>query len=437
MNTLACGHLAYAGRSRVCPHLARPAEDVDVDYVRLLTGHGLEADLCCTACDAARQQGMPVRLEMICEGCVARYDDDDAGYFAGWRGEPGISERPEPVDTTVTTTPLPARVGAVLDFAGLTTDDGGSHWLLLTASGQLLRFDARDRAYDRICRIKLRAERKSKERLRLHAAPGGRYAAVVTDFGRYGRVVDLTSGKVTLELDGGGYHDEQVPMSVAFTEHEGRTLVVHRTDWNRLDISDAATGRLLTPREPTGYRHGEPRPEHYLDYFHGALHLSPDGRWIADDGWVWAPAGIPYVWDLKRWLRDNVWESEDGPSRRWLCQRDYHWNAPMCWLGDDLLAVSGIGNDDLELLAGVRIFDADTGVELHAFAGPRGELFSAGRRLYAAAPDGLEIWDPFSGDRTGRVPGFVPQRHHRGADELAAVRDGELVRWSATPDWPR
>jgi hypothetical protein len=37
-----------------------------------------------------------------------------------------------------------------------------------------------------------------------------------------------------------------VPFSVAFALDGERTLVVHRTDWNRLDISDAATGARLT-----------------------------------------------------------------------------------------------------------------------------------------------------------------------------------------------
>ena len=40
VETLACGHVAYAGHSRVCPHLVRPAEDDDLDSVRLLTGQG-------------------------------------------------------------------------------------------------------------------------------------------------------------------------------------------------------------------------------------------------------------------------------------------------------------------------------------------------------------------------------------------------------------
>jgi hypothetical protein len=414
--------------------MLHPAENDEVDYVRLLTGRGLDADLCCTACDVAHKDGTPVTLQVICEGCVALYNDDESGQFSGWRGEPGISERPEPVDPAIVVRPLPAGLGAVLDIAALPAAGGRSLWLVLTESGRLVRFDADAGTYDRAAKTKVRAEpsregRHHQPRLRLHAARDGRFAAVVNDFGRSGKVIDLITGKATLTLDGGGYHEEFVPLSVAFAEHEGRTVVVHRTDWNRLDISDAATGRLLTAREPTSYKRGETEPEHYLGYFHGALSVSPDGRWLADEGWVWSPAGIPYLWDLSRWLGENVWESEDGPSRRRLCQRMGYWDVPMCWIGDNLLAISGLGDDDTDLLDGVRIFDADTGVEVHTFAGPQGALFGAGRRLYAAAPEGLEIWDPFTGDRTGRIPGFVPTHHHRGAGELAALRDGELARW--------
>ena len=150
---------------------------------------------------------------------------------------------------------------------------------------------------------------------------------------------------------------------------------------------------------------------------------------VADDGWVWHPVGIPTTWDLRAWLDDNVWESEDGHSRIRLCMRPYHWNVPMCWLDDQRLAVSGIGGDDEAMLAGIRVFSATTGVELTAFAGPTGELFADRTRLYAADPGGLTIWDPVTGDRMGRIPDFVPTHHHRGVGELVAADGPVLRRW--------
>ena len=78
---------------------------------------------------------------------------------------------------------------------------------------------------------------------------------------------------------------------------------------------------------------------------------------------------------------------------------------------------------------GVRVFDVTIGAEVHAFPGPRGALFAVGQRLYAAAPDGLEIWDPSTGHRTGRVAGFLPTHHHPTTGQLAAVQGSELLRW--------
>src|SRR5262249_44448040 len=159
---------------------------------------------------------------------------------------------------------------------------------------------------------------------------------------------------------------------------------IHRTAWNRLDLSDPASGRLLTERGPTSFRRGEERPEHYLDYFHGALYLSPQNRFVLDDGWVWHPVGIPRVWSLERWISDNVWESEIGAARLRLCARDYYWDHGMAWIDDARVAVGGIGDVDIEMIDGARIFDIpppggpDDGRpterresrELIAFAGP-------------------------------------------------------------------
>ncbi|HEX6684404.1 MAG TPA: hypothetical protein VF062_16500 [Candidatus Limnocylindrales bacterium] len=157
--------------------------------------------------------------------------------------------------------------------------------------------------------------------------------------------------------------------------------------------------------------------------------MSPGGHHIADDGWFWSPVGVPTTWDIRAWLNHNVWESEDGNSLRPLCQRLYHWNSPICWLDDERVVVSGIGDDDEAMLAGVRIFNAATGNELTSFAGPTGALFADAARLYAAAPAGLELWDPATGHRTGTILGFVPTHHHVGAGELAAVGGKALRRW--------
>ena len=431
METLVCGHVAYPGKSRMCRHLVGRGEDGVPPHVRRLTGRGLDFDLLCAGCD-----GQPVELVVTCEGCVAVYLDDDHRALTAWRGEAGIAERPEPLDVRVRASPLPRGHGPVVDLAPVA---GRAAWLLLAVDGTILHFDGGTGEAAALVTTTVPGEGDHSPwdghplRRRLHASTDGRFAAVVNDFGHLGQVLDLRTGQVTIALHGGDYHSNTVPFSLAFAVHAGRTVVVHRTEWNRLEVSDPATGALLTTREITAYRVGRERPPHYLDYFHGALYASPDGRWLADDGWVWHPCGIPVVWELRRWLTDNPWESEDGPTRKTLCWRDYHWTSPMCWVGSDLLALSGIGVDDDALLPGVRVFDAASGAELIAFPGPAGALFAAGRRLYSADPAGLTVWDPFTGERTGAVPGFVPTRHHPGARELVAVEGDTLVRWGYPP----
>lgn len=433
MDTLPCGHVAHAGGSRMCRHLVDPANR-DTTHMRLLTGRGLDHDLCCVACDAARRAGEVLDLTRACEGCVARVADDFHD-LAAWRGEPGIFERPEPVDTTLIETVLPAEVGTVVDCAPASAADRPL-WMLLTADREIGQFDAQTGAWQVLAQHAVDPEPDHEPwaghalRQRLHVDATGEFAAVVNDFGAHGQVIHLPTGRVTATLHGGDYRPDTVPFSFCFASHEGRTVAVHRTDWNRLDVTDAATGDLLTARGPTSYRDGEPCPDHYLDYFHGRLHLSPSGARIADDGWVWQPVGIPRVWHLRHWLADNPWESEDGASVRQLCVRDYHWTSPMCWITDDLFAISGIGSDDDVMLPGVRIFDAASGTEVGTFAGPTGELFSDGTRLYSAGADGLDIWDPDTGHRTGTVAGFTPTSHHRGAREFAGVTGRTLRRWA-------
>lgn len=175
-------------------------------------------------------------------------------------------------------------------------------------AGRIGRWDQRTGAYQHLATATVPGEPKSPH---LHASADGAFAAVVNDYGRFGEVLDLTTGRATLALDGGDYNEETVPFSLAFARHGDATVVVHRTDWNRLDVSDARTGELLTARPSDA-------PEHKLDYFHGALYLSPGGSRILDDGWIWHPVGFPAVWSLDRWrpaIRGNPRTGRAG----WTC----------------------------------------------------------------------------------------------------------------------
>jgi hypothetical protein len=422
-------------------------------YFKWYVGSDLDLEVLCEPCASRRDQGIPAEVIQVCEECYRRITVD-YGDLAGARGSPGIRERLQPLDVTLRKTSIPAESGTVSDLAPIAADRR-SLWLLLLQDGKVVRLDADTGEIEPVGLFDFAVEPAREPwcgraaRKRLHASKKGEYAAVVTDYGRYGQVLDLRSGKATLALDGGDYHSETVPFSFAFAEVDGRTIAVHRTAWNRLDLSDPSTGQLLSSREPTSYTRDEPRPKHYLDYFHGELHVSPDHQRILDDGWVWHPVGIPKAWSLDRWLMDNPWESEDGPSNLNVCGREYYWGHGMTWLDGHRVAVGGIGDDELEIVPGARIFEADTAgppsgdrwseewtwaKELRAFPGPTGRFFSDGIRLFSADQTGLSVWDPERGERIGRIPGFCPTHLHPVTKDLACVSEGALLRWKQNAD---
>lgn len=179
-----------------------------------------------------------------------------------------------------------------------------------------------------------------------------------------------------------------------------------------------SSGELLAARPPA----------HYLDYFHCSLLPSPDSQWLADNGWVWHPVGIVRTWSAARWLGENPYESEDGASVRALCWRDYRWDSPLCWLDDHTLAVWGYGTEDRALLPAARLFDVRSGSELRWFPGPRGELFSDGRYLFASeAASGTTVWDPATGERLLHDPALHATHLHRASGVLlSALEDGSF-----------
>jgi hypothetical protein len=395
--------------------------------VRCYLGRGLDQVVTCEPCAAAFESGGDVPAVRVCEACgvvVRRFGGADRNA-----GSPVPLERPEPFDATVRTVAVDGLPADLLDLG--CADDTG-RWYGLCADGTLAELDgwsvARIVATGAIVDEVPKEERpRQLPRPRLHVAPGGGYAAVVNDFGTRGRVVALADGSVAMPLD---------------ALHAKHRVVLHATDWNRLDVSDPAPGALLTARESPTYVRGQERAEHYLDYFHGALHASPDGRWVLDDGWIWSPYGCPSLWSVERWVEDDPWESEDGASKRLLTDRD-QWDVAMCWLDDRYVAIALVNDDDETFVDGARVFDArghDVSVdprtgnrwcrEVATFAGPgREAFFGDGSRLYAVDDDGLSVWDVRTGERTGRIDGFRPTRQSRSRGELVEARPREVAVW--------
>src|SRR6185312_8252969 len=162
-------------------------------------------------------------------------------------------------------TEIPNKGNSIVDIAPV-NKESQSIWLMLAEDGGLLRFDAHSGRSELITRIGLPSE-SAREPFgghtltrRLHVSHNCEFAAVVNDYGQYGQVIDLRSGEITLNLDGGDYFPETVPFSFGFASWQGHVVVIHRDAWNRLDVSDASTGKLLSERGPTAYENGEQRP---------------------------------------------------------------------------------------------------------------------------------------------------------------------------------
>jgi hypothetical protein len=330
----------------------------------------------------------------------------------------------------------------VLDAAAVDAPFGTL--LVLDDAGALIGVDTGSRTQTVLCRVDLPplpADEPGgffpEPRHRLHAADDGSVAMVVVDAGTDGLVVETATGRTTLRIESEDDDAGTVEFAAAVVRHRGRQVVLHRTAWNRLDASDGLTGALLTGRGPTARESvDEPRPAHYLDYFHGPLAVSPGGLRVANGGWVWHPVGVVRTWSLTAWLEANPFESEDGPSAcNLLCRED--WNLPMVWLDDDHLAVTGLAGwngEEFEETGGgpgVRVMDVRQpdrdGDRLLPMTSAPERLLSDGSVLVTVDAEGTTVRDPGSGDLRRHRPGLRATHLDPVRRELVEARGDRIV----------
>jgi hypothetical protein len=277
----------------------------------------------------------------------------------------------------------------------------------------------------------------------LRVSSDQKLCALVNTFGLHGLVVDLDTGKVLMQLEREDYQAWATSFPVAFFDADGIQYLVHGPQWNRLDISDARSGKLLTGRTLSGWER-EDNPDHHVDFFHSELSVSPDNRWIVDNGWHWHPAGSLYSWNLQAWLHDNVWESENGPTRRCITWCEDLWDRPLCWIDSTTLAVWGRGNDDeIPFESGIALYDVRDGKEIRWLAGPAGYLAFDGFLFVYTKPlmpsnrgltkadmltsRGTSVWDLQRGNQVHNDPNFCPTFYHHGAGCFVTVLENEIV----------
>lgn len=256
-------------------------------------------------------------------------------------------------------------------------------------------------------------------------APNQRFLAIANTFGTEGCVVNIDKEEICFEFKRGDYHIEHCEFPMDFFERDGKTYFVHATDWNRLDISDLESGKLITDRDWETPAEGQ-RAKHSLDYFYGSLSISPGFKWIFNSGWAWHPVGMPIVFNLHDWHSKNIWESEDGPSRKTLAQLDY-WPSSACWIDDNQLAFDGL-EGDFYTSHGLRIIDMLTGNTVKSFAGPSGALFFD-KDLFSVTALGFSGWNINTGERIIHDSSFRPLRYHRKTKQFLSLLPKNVLQF--------
>lgn len=270
----------------------------------------------------------------------------------------------------------------------------------------------------------------------IQIAANNNIIALYNTYGKFGIIVDLSCRQVIMRFNRDDYHYVESKFPVAFFQHGDRTLLIHGTEWNRLDISDPLTGERLTARELPEYQAGrKERDPRDLDFFHGQLLVSTDQEWVVDNGWIWHPTGAITKWNLSRWVNDNIWESEDGSSYGTLWWGKENWNEPICWVGATEIGM--LGNEDIdfwdedlgEYLSGYRfrICKVCDGSVVKDFPIIKGELFFD-QYLFSFTNDAaMHVYDVETGRLLYAKQGVGAKAYHSGCKEFLDVRKDRII----------
>lgn len=263
-------------------------------------------------------------------------------------------------------------------------------------------------------------------------------AAGSTDAGdsfNSGVVVELASGACIMPLNCGDYRVHHAPFPVGFVVRDGKTLVIHATDWNRMDVTDPRTGVCLTEREPLA----ESEEENLLESsvfteWSGTLKVSPDQSRVATIGWAWHPVGIAYSWSMAPWLEGNAWESDHGKSKRSYAMWSYFWFSPFFWYDERTLCIWGdpdVDNNADSPSNNVVFYDAESEERLRSFEGPTMEGFHFDKYLFTGIPDngGVTVWDLESGSLLHEESGVPGKYYHPGRREFIDVSPDGWCAW--------
>jgi hypothetical protein len=412
--------------NQVCYHIT-DNEEGDVSFFRYFTGKGTEYYLICSEC-FNDIRNLNNNLREIPFEVFLKYDN----YMftcIGHQGQPQIKVRDTSLRFEHSVVKLKSEIGEhILDLQPVNSYSN-CRLIALTESLRLILIDLDTYDFSEVCHISSDLNIDFSKEIFIKLSNKLDVCAIANKKGQFGSVISLNTGNILMKLDRGNYHSGVSIFPVAFFERKDKTLIIHGTDWNRLDISDPFTGEVLTNRESPKYQEidGQLIRPHYLDYFHGEISISEDNQWIVDNGWVWHPVGQIFAWSINKWLDENVWESEDGQSKKELCNRIYYWEGKTCWIDNSRIAVYGFGDDDDWIIPAVRIFDVSTGQELMWFTGPDNNMVFDEYLFSLDLNNGVKVWDIDSGEMLLCDNSFCPKVYHKTSKcFISKVSDNEF-----------
>jgi len=419
-----CRHDDSVEIGEICVHLLQSYfGSYTITYCRRFTGRGSECILVCPDCAKASLGELSGKLWKICKACQ---DDLTLGNFCMETvGLPEFFRREEGLTLLHKEISIPQLISEqILDVKPVEEGNVGQ-WMVLTANQDLWRVDMQSGKAEKL--INLTSEQMGFSKLEI--SNDGRFAAIYKINGRYGCVVDTSVMQISMRLDHGLLAGNRFPLS--FFEMENRTLLIHATNLNRLDISDPCNGVLITKREFPKYSQEKPQPR-FLVYFHGKLCVSPDGMWIAENGEIdHYKVGYSATWSLHRWLKENPWEADDGPSRNIIYERSYFEGGPLCWVDGNKLAVWGEGDDSLLMIPGVQIYDASKGEQIKWIAGPPFGDFYFDEYLFSCSDvHGMMAWNVETGECVFQELSLHPVAYSRSMRSFITILSNGVFRLS-------
>ncbi len=399
-----CNHYEENEIKWVCCHLEA---DRDGDYCKWFTGIGINYRLICLDC--YKEDEMNVPLISVCHKCFRDLEHRGSweNQIDGIRGNPEIKYKNSSLRFEHTLVQLNSLVDS--DIISIKPSPNNSLYYIALANHEMYKIDLINLQCIKLSDIPNFKEPISKEVI-FDIDPKEKWAVLSNEKGRYGVVWNINTGHKTCYLDRGDYCIEVSIFSIAFVTFENRSFLIHATHWNRLDITDLETGKIITERELPSFNVDEKQSK-YLDYFHCSLKVSPDFSYLADNGWVWHPWGFVTSWNIKNWMT-NPWESEDGPSKYELLNRSYFWDGPLCWVDNKYVAIWGYGNDDDNLIPAVCIVNVESGIMERWFPGPEGDLYYDEYLFACSKKHGTSIWDVESGEQLHIEDGLKPTVYH-------------------------